>query len=78
MYSEREGFPITSLREIKLLMLYKHPNVVNVLEIVVGKSLEKYSFQKKITFQIIQFPLFFKKKNLNLVFLLSWSLWNMI
>lgn len=32
------GFPITSLREIKLLMEHKHPNIVEVKEIVAGKS----------------------------------------
>ena len=32
------GFPITSLREIKLLMEHKHPNILEVKEIVYGKS----------------------------------------
>ncbi|KAJ2138355.1 hypothetical protein GGH19_005043 [Coemansia sp. RSA 1807] len=36
---ERNGFPITSLREIHTLLLAKHPNIINVREIVVGKSL---------------------------------------
>lgn len=40
MDREKEGFPITSLREIRVLMTYKHPNVVDVREIVVGKKLE--------------------------------------
>lgn len=39
MENEHEGFPITSLREIKIMMLYKHPNIVNVLEVVVGSNL---------------------------------------
>ncbi|KAI9506471.1 hypothetical protein GGI25_005560 [Coemansia spiralis] len=37
--TERNGFPITSLREIHTLLLAKHPNIVNVREIVVGRSL---------------------------------------
>jgi cell division cycle 2-like protein len=40
MEREREGFPITSLREIKILMSYKHPNIVDVKEIVVGSKLD--------------------------------------
>ncbi len=30
MEKEREGFPITSLREINTLLKAKHPNVVHV------------------------------------------------
>lgn len=40
MDREKEGFPITSLREISLLMTFKHPNIVDVKEIVVGKKLD--------------------------------------
>ncbi|KAL1916510.1 uncharacterized protein VTP21DRAFT_5701 [Calcarisporiella thermophila] len=36
---ERNGFPVTSLREIHTLLLAKHPNIVDVKEIVVGKDL---------------------------------------
>lgn len=36
---EKNGFPITSLREIHTLLLAKHPNIVNVREIVVGDTL---------------------------------------
>eukprot|EP01118_Nematostelium_gracile_P002232 TRINITY_DN1246_c0_g1_i1.p1 TRINITY_DN1246_c0_g1~~TRINITY_DN1246_c0_g1_i1.p1 ORF type:complete len:488 (+),score=132.10 TRINITY_DN1246_c0_g1_i1:77-1540(+) len=39
MDREKEGFPITSLREIRALMIYKHPNIVDVKEIVVGSKL---------------------------------------
>jgi cell division cycle 2-like protein len=39
MEQEREGFPMTSLREVKLLMQCKHPYIVNVQEIVVGRSI---------------------------------------
>lgn len=33
-----EGFPLTSLREISILLELNHPNIVNVVEIVVGEN----------------------------------------
>ncbi|KAJ1669814.1 hypothetical protein GGF44_004858 [Coemansia sp. RSA 1694] len=36
---ERNGFPITALREIHTLLLAKHTNIINVREIAVGRSL---------------------------------------
>mmetsp|Transcript_30579 Transcript_30579/g.79778 ORF Transcript_30579/g.79778 Transcript_30579/m.79778 type:complete len:422 (+) Transcript_30579:244-1509(+) len=38
---EREGFPITSLREVNLLLNLDHPNIVNVREVVVGDTLDE-------------------------------------
>lgn len=38
---EKNGFPITSLREIRTLMLAKHPNIVNIREIVVGDKYDQ-------------------------------------
>ncbi|PVG04134.1 Pkinase-domain-containing protein [Serendipita vermifera] len=35
MHSEKEGMPITALREIKILKALNHPNIVKVLDIVV-------------------------------------------
>lgn len=35
MESEREGFPITAIREIRLLQTFDHPNIVSLLEIMV-------------------------------------------
>lgn len=35
--SEREGFPITALREIKILRQLKHDNIVNLKEIISDK-----------------------------------------
>eukprot|EP00897_Mesotaenium_endlicherianum_P007516 jgi/Mesen1/6793/ME000035S06176 len=34
MDNEKEGFPITAIREIKILKKLKHPNVINLKEIV--------------------------------------------
>ena len=41
MEKEKEGFPITSLREVNMLLKAKHPNIVHVREIVVGSSMDK-------------------------------------
>lgn len=38
---EKEGFPITALREIILMMKIDHPNIVKVKEVVYGNSLDK-------------------------------------
>jgi CTD kinase subunit alpha len=35
MESEREGFPITAMREVRLLQSFDHPNIVSLLEIMV-------------------------------------------
>ena len=41
MEREKEGFPITSLREINTLLISQHQNVVHVREIVVGSYMDK-------------------------------------
>lgn len=41
MENEQNGFPITSLREINLLLKSRHKNIVNVKEIVVGSNIDK-------------------------------------
>lgn len=40
MEKEREGFPLTSLREINILLSFDHPSVVDVKEVVVGSNLD--------------------------------------
>lgn len=41
MEKEREGFPITSIREVDTLLKSQHINVVTVREIVVGSNMDK-------------------------------------
>ncbi|XP_067951485.1 cyclin-dependent kinase 11B-like isoform X2 [Watersipora subatra] len=41
MEKEKEGFPITSLREINTLLKTQHENIVTVREIVVGSNMDK-------------------------------------
>lgn len=48
MDNEKEGFPITALREIKILQLLKHDNVVNLIEICRSKIQ-----QSKATFYLV-------------------------
>lgn len=38
MEAEKDGFPVTAVREIKLLQNLKHPNVVDLIEMMVSKS----------------------------------------
>ncbi|KAH6797780.1 Protein kinase superfamily protein [Perilla frutescens var. hirtella] len=40
MEREREGFPLTSLREINILLSFHHPSIVDVKEVVVGSNLD--------------------------------------
>ncbi|XP_074560639.1 cyclin-dependent kinase G-2-like [Curcuma longa] len=41
MEKEKEGFPLTSLREINILLSFHHPSIVDVKEVVVGSELDK-------------------------------------
>lgn len=36
--NEKEGFPITAVREIKILRQLNHKNIINLLEIVTDKQ----------------------------------------
>ncbi|CAH8382763.1 unnamed protein product [Eruca vesicaria subsp. sativa] len=40
MEKEREGFPLTALREINILLSFHHPSIVDVKEVAVGSSLD--------------------------------------
>ncbi|XP_041014223.1 cyclin-dependent kinase G-2-like isoform X1 [Juglans microcarpa x Juglans regia] len=40
MEKEKEGFPLTSLREINILLSLHHPSIIDVKEVVMGSSLD--------------------------------------
>ncbi|XP_071690921.1 cyclin-dependent kinase G-2-like isoform X2 [Rutidosis leptorrhynchoides] len=40
MEKEREGFPLTALREINVLLSFHHPSIVDVKEVVIGSNLD--------------------------------------
>lgn len=48
MEREKEGFPITSLREINTLLKAQHPNIVTVRVSVLVKMLPYFSVEKCI------------------------------
>jgi cell division cycle 2-like protein len=71
---EKNGFPVTSLREIQTLLLSKHPNIVNVKEITVGESLTRWVILRRNSI----FVLATNWKSTNTASSLSWSSWSMI
>lgn len=54
MENEKEGFPITALREIKILQLLKHENVVNLIEICRTKA-SAFNRSKSTFFLVFDF-----------------------
>lgn len=38
MEGERDGFPVTAMREVKLLQSLRHTNIVNLMEVMVEKN----------------------------------------
>ncbi|KAI9797527.1 MAG: serine/threonine protein kinase, CMGC, CDC2/CDK sub [Piccolia ochrophora] len=38
MHNEKDGFPITALREVKLLKMLSHPNILTLDEMAVGRA----------------------------------------
>lgn len=38
---ERDGIPVSSLREIQVLLSCRHENIVHLKEVAVGRSLER-------------------------------------
>jgi len=45
---ERDGFPVTCLRELKLLKSVSHPNIVKLKEVVTGSTLERRPSRRTI------------------------------
>lgn len=52
MHNERDGFPITSLREIKLLKLLSHPNVLCLEEMAIEHSRSANKKAKNIVYMV--------------------------
>lgn len=44
MDQEKDGLPVSGLREIHILMNCSHENIVKLKEVVVGRSLERFDF----------------------------------
>lgn len=44
MDQEKDGLPISGLREIQILKNCAHDNIVRFNEVVVGRSLERYMY----------------------------------
>ena len=42
--NEKEGFPITAVREIQILRQLTHTNIVNLKEIIAAKACSLFSF----------------------------------
>jgi serine/threonine-protein kinase BUR1 len=53
MHNEKDGFPITALREIKLLKLLNHPNVLKLEEMAVEHSLKSQDKRKRATMYMV-------------------------
>jgi hypothetical protein len=47
-----QGFPLTSIREINVLLSITLPNIVDVREVAVGKSLDQVILSLFVTFYI--------------------------
>ena len=71
MEREKEGFPITSLREINTLLISQHVNVVTVREIVVGSNMDKIYIGNAFLF--LRKPTDFL---LTMYFFQSWISWS--
>jgi len=68
--NEKEGFPITALREIKILKLLNHENVVKLIEICHGKPgpLDKGKAKTYLVFEYAEHDLAGLLSNINLKF----------
>ncbi|KAL8589644.1 P-TEFb-associated cyclin-dependent protein kinase Cdk9 [Nucella lapillus] len=73
MDNEKEGFPITALREIKILQLLNHENVVELLEICSSKATaqNRYKSLFYLVFEFCEHDLAGLLSNMQVVFNLS-------
>ena len=52
MHQEKDGFPVTALREIKLLKMLSHPNILKLEEMAVEKNKEVVGRKKAIVYMV--------------------------
>ena len=52
MHQEKDGFPVTALREIKLLKMLSHPNILKLEEMAVEKNKEAVGRKKAIVYMV--------------------------
>jgi len=73
MENEKEGFPITALREIKILQLLRHENVVNLQEICRSKATpyNRYKSTFYLVFDFCEHDLAGLLSNVNVKFTLG-------
>ncbi|KAK2138801.1 hypothetical protein NP493_6831g00003 [Ridgeia piscesae] len=73
MENEKEGFPITALREIRILQLLKHENVVSLLEICRTKATQfnRYKSTFYLVFEFCEHDLAGLLSNANVKFSLG-------
>ncbi|CAG5102032.1 Similar to cdk9: Cyclin-dependent kinase 9 (Danio rerio) [Cotesia congregata] len=73
MDNEKEGFPITALREIRILQLLKHENVVNLIEICRTKATQynRYRSTFYLVFDFCEHDLAGLLSNVNVKFSLG-------
>ncbi|CAB07237.2 putative cyclin-dependent kinase 9 [Caenorhabditis elegans] len=53
MENEKEGFPITALREVKMLEQLKHPNITDLIEVCSAKSTGTTGSKDRATFYLV-------------------------
>lgn len=51
MHNEKEGMPVTALREIKILKALNHPCIVNILDMFVVRS--KFLMKRRFNFILL-------------------------
>jgi cyclin-dependent kinase 12/13 len=53
--NEKEGFPITAVREIKILRQLRHKNIVSLKEIVTDKQVSKLKYETGFIWSFLYF-----------------------